>query len=354
MLAESRRNVQVASAMDNNDNDRPGTPDALSPRQRRLSDGDVRAEPRIGEFDDDLENYEEPDRDTDFSSGYGAEDIAEEEETSHLFQDSESQYDPSQLASNPDTGNADTDEPLQSDTSDEDEKWDEEEYLEQEHTDSGWPLRLVVVAAIALVILGIGAYGVLQERADAQEELQELRATLATSISPDDIRDNREALRELQRSNAELAKLAEVLAQENRMLQEAIAALEASLAATPESQAPKSVKPEPAAAAEVSSATPVARQAPAKTTPPKPAPSAPSGGHWFVNFASYTSKSTAETSAAQLKPAAGKTVVVAVVKDGKTYYRVRVIGLADRDEGNKVARGLEKALGVSRLWVGQD
>ena len=42
------------------------------------------------------------------------------------------------------------------------------------------------------------------------------------------------------------------------------------------------------------------------------------------------------------------------VKDGKTYYRVRVIGLADRDEGNKVARGLEKALGVSRLWVGQD
>ena len=340
--------------MDNNNNDRSGAPHALSSQQRRLSDGNDRLEPRMGEFDDDLENYEEPDRDTDFSSGYGTEEIAEEEENSPVFHDSESEYDPSQLASSTDTGNTDIDEPLESDSNDEDEDWYEEEYLEQGQTDTGWPLRLVIVAAIALVILGIGAYGVLQERADAQQELRALRATLATSVSPDDIRDNREALRELQRSNAELAKLAEGLAQENRMLQSAIAELETSLAAAPQIQATTSAKPEAIAAAGASNTTSAARQSPAKQTPPKPAPIASSKGDWFVNFGSYTSKSTAETWAARLKPVTGTTVVVAGVKDGKTYYRVRVIGLADRDEGNKVARGLEKALEVSRLWVGQD
>ena len=63
----------------------------------------------MGEFDDDLENYEEPDRDTDFSSGYGTEEIAEEEENSPLFHDSESRYDPSQLAASTDAGNTDID-----------------------------------------------------------------------------------------------------------------------------------------------------------------------------------------------------------------------------------------------------
>ncbi len=340
--------------MDNNNNDRSGAPHASSYQQRRLSDGDDRLEPRMSEFDDDLENYEEPDRDTDFSSVYGTEEIAEEDENSPLFRDSESPYDPSQRATSTDAGNTDIDEPLESDSNDEDEEWYEEDYLEQGQTDTGWPLRLVIVAAIALVILGIGAYGVLQERADAQEELRALRATLATSVSPDDVRDNREALRELQRSNAELAKLAEGLAQENRMLQGAIAELETSLAAAPQIPATTSAKTEAPAAAETSNAASEAPQSSAKKTPSKPTPIAPSGGDWFVNFGSYTSKSTAGIWAARLKPATGKTVVVAGVKDGKTYYRVRVIGLADRDEGNKVARGLEKALGVSRLWVGQD
>jgi len=340
--------------MDNNNSDRPGAPEALSSQQRQLPGGDGRAEPRMGEFDDELENYEEPDRDTDFSSGYGTEEIAEEEENSPLFHDSESRYDPSQLASSTDAENTHTDDTFASGSDDQDEEWYEEEYLEQGQSDTGWPLRLIIVAAIALVVLGIGAYGVLQERADAQEELRALRATLATSVSPDDIRDNREALRELQRSNAELAKLAESLAQENRMLQGAIAELESSLAAAPQIQPTKSPKTKALPAKDTSTALSAAPQTPARKAQPKPAPSAPAGGDWFVNFGSYSSENTAKTWAARLKPAAGNTVVVPMVKDGKTYYRVRVIGLADRDAGNKVARELENALGVSRLWVGQD
>ena len=338
--------------MTNDNNDRSGPPKGLSAQNRHVPDGDDRLEPRIDSFDDDLENYEEPDRDTDFSSGYRAEEVADEAALDDLRQTDESLYDTPEY--NPSTGQeaAGANEPLEPTTVDEDEPWYEEEYLEEEDRGAGWPLQLIIVAAIALVILGIGAYGVLQERAAAQEELRELRATLATSVSQDEIQGDREALRDLQRSNSELAARAEALAQENRMLQGAIADLEASLTAPPPSPAPDR-KPAKSVAEPVKAAAPT-REKSEKAPPPKSMKSATSEGSWFVNFGSYSSKATAETWAARLKPASGNVVVIAAAKDGKTYYRVRVIGLGSRAAGNKVARGLEAELGVSQLWVGRD
>ena len=40
-------------------------------------------------------------------------------------------------------------------------------------------------------------------------------------------------------------------------------------------------------------------------------------------------------------------------KDGKTFYRVRVIDLPNRDSAEKIARQLEIQYGLSKLWIGK-
>jgi hypothetical protein len=78
-----------------------------------------------------------------------------------------------------------------------------------------------------------------------------------------------------------------------------------------------------------------------------------SGGDWFVNFGSYTVRDTAGTWAAKLKPGAGRVVVLTGDREGKTFYRVRVVDLANRDQAESVARELEAAFDLSKLWVGR-
>ena len=61
-----------------------------------------------------------------------------------------------------------------------------------------------------------------------------------------------------------------------------------------------------------------------------------------------------ESWAKKLKPSAGNAVVAASSKDGKTFYRVRIVGLADRAAARKVAGQLESSYKLPPLWVGSD
>ena len=76
-------------------------------------------------------------------------------------------------------------------------------------------------------------------------------------------------------------------------------------------------------------------------------------GSWFVNFGSYSKRPTAEAWTGRLKPAAGDVVVTTGEKSGRTFYRVRVINLASEEEANRIARKLEQAYQLPRLWVGR-
>jgi cell division septation protein DedD len=62
----------------------------------------------------------------------------------------------------------------------------------------------------------------------------------------------------------------------------------------------------------------------------------------------------AETWASRLKPAAGNVIISPSDINGKTLFRVRVIGLPDRAAAQQVARQLEAEQRVSELWVGKD
>jgi cell division septation protein DedD len=326
-----------------------------------------RREPNFGRFEEDnFEEYDEPDRDTTLSSGFHADEVAGEEEFDDLFagEDSVEAPEPERRAA-PAAPSAvrephDPPEDMEEEPDEEEaEEWaDDDEYYEAGDDGApGWPLRLIVVAAIAVVLVVAGVYGVLQERAATEEELRELRATLATSANQEELRTTRDNLRELQQSHAALMTEAEALSVENRQLRESVAALEAELsateqpAATPEPVEPAAASTEPAPAAPPPAA-PVTP--PPANEPAAPEPAAPLSGPWFVNFGSYSSRELAQSWAARLRPARGEVIVAPGTKDGKTYYRVRVVGLESKSSADLVARQLEAELQVPRLWVGQE
>jgi cell division septation protein DedD len=363
------------NAVSNNDSKARGVTNPPRANDRRVPNND-RREPNFGHFDEgNNEEYEEPDRDTDFSSGYASESVADEDEFEGAFaeDDEEDLFPPENeapLSILIDEAKADLKEALENgseeDETEESDAWleDDEYYEDDVKGGSSWPLSMIAVACVALVLLAVGIYGVMQERAATQAELRDLRATLATSPNREGADTNREVNREKQQSYDTLAAEAKVLTQENQILTEAVAGLNAQLRDLVDEQ---QVQAPPATAKQP---TPVSRRdtlrvrptlpPPVATKPVAPAtavtkPATPvSAERWFVNFGSYSSRTMAKSWAAKIQPAAGKVIVAPGTKDGKTYYRVRVVELTGKGSADKVARQLEKELQVSRLWVGQE
>jgi cell division protein FtsN len=224
------------------------------------------------------------------------------------------------------------------------------------------------VACVALVLLTAGGYGVMQQRAATEEELRQLRAALATTASPEEVKTSREALQNMQQSHDKLSANAEALTLENRRLADTVASLQAQLGvqqAVLTKAVPAANQTEPATAAEVNSPRPVAPPAPVASKAVTPATdaidpatthsaAAASSGPWFVNFGSYASRSAAESWSTRLHPGAGRVIIVPSAKDGQTLYRLRVVGLSSKSSAEEVARKLEGELRVSRLWVGRE
>ena len=365
--------------------------------------GKGRREPVFTDFDDE-DDYEEADRDTDYAAAYEGEPEEEEEYLDPLEDDD---GDPSTewqvlggaaaagTASRPGTRNpwaieddagaaeaiselaaADEEYPLDQDS---DEDWDgddEDDYSdepedfdtgdEDEHRSHGWPLGLVIVGIVALVLLAAGGYGVIQQRSATQEEIRQLQASLATAASPAEVAASRDALREMEQRYTRSEATIDALTLENRRLTDTVAGLESQLAAqqaaqsraagsTPAAPKPAAVQPKPAPKPAPAPA-PRAAPKPASGTAAKTAGAVPagSGGNWFVNFSSYGQRSVAESWVTKLQPSHGKAIVASAVKDGRTFYRVRVVGLADRAQAQEVATQLQATHRVPPLWVGRE
>lgn len=362
------------------------TPENTLERSRRFdanaTGNNVRQEPSFSDLDDlDEDGYEEPDRDTNLAAGYRADSVEEEDEYDHSAEENER----SRVADYRSDIGDDVDASL------EDDDWLEPDD-DRVDEGQGWPLGMIVVGLVALVLLAAGGYGVLQQRAATQEELRELRAALAVA-GPQDAGD-REALQSLQQSYDKLSAQAQALTLENRRLSDTVAGLEAQLGsqqsvpskavaaqdaqvagstAPQEAVAQSSAPPAPAAANIVQDATttppktappttapPRAAQLPAqpkpavKSAPAKPKPASSPTGPWFVNFGTYATRSMADTWASRVRPTAGEVIVAPNDKDGRTLYRVRVVGLGDRESAQQVARKLESDLQVPPLWVGRE
>lgn len=356
-----------------------------------------RREPVFSDFDED-EDFEESDRDTDFASAYEEDELDDEDYPEPLAEDespddtddwqpvtqshewgeeksAEPGKNPWDVAPAPtpdkETASQTTPppppplpDPEEDDFApeDPDDDWDDDydetdeddqDYVEEpQETSQGWPIGLIVVGLVALVLLTAGGYGVIQQRSATQEEVRQLQAALATAASPAEVAASREALQSLEQRYAQQQASFDALLLENRRLEDTVAGLESQLAKQQAAVA-QPVAPKP-------TAKPVAKPPPpaAKPAPPKPAAKpavATSGsGDWFVNFSSYSQRSAAESWSRKLQPAAGRAVVAPVSSNGKTLYRVRIVGLNNRAQAEKVASQLQSAHGVSKLWVGEE
>jgi len=337
--------------------------------------GQPRHDPSFSAFaephDDD---YEEPERDTDFDTTYQTDSVEEDEELDDDFPETDEDNDSFLFGDD-----AAVPHDLDPEDEEESDSWlEKEEVSRQQGTDSRrWPWGLIAVAIVAIVLLAAGGYGVMQQRAATDAELQRLRAALATAASPEQVRASRDALQEMQQSYDKLRADADALALENRRLADTLAGLEAQLdaqqstlsKAAPAAQEPKAavaknstsprvtakpVAPPPAAPKPAAPAAPVPTPVQAPAKPAAATSTASASGPWFVNFGSYAARSMAETWASRLHPVAGKVIIAPNTSGGQTLYRVRIVGLPSRDAAKEVARRLEADQRVSELWVGKE
>lgn len=355
---------------------------------------------RFDDFDED-EVFEESDRDTDFASMYveveeeeqdlpdeSAEEQLELENTVEDFPPRESSDDTDEDTEQEDHSWGDFVDETQNDdatteqwsgteqdhatTSDRDstgeqimpgpgasstameEDWEEEEYYDEEDdSELVLPLGLIIVGVIALVLLAAGGYGVMQDRAALKEEIRQLQATLATTAAPKEVAETRAATQEMSQRNQELEQSLEQLSRENRSLETINAGLEKQLQAQQDALTKPAPIPTPDAKPKPEP-TPAPAAKPATTTATTSAASStPAAGTWFVNFGSYAQRATAESWAKRLQPGAGSVVVSTGEKDGKTFYRVRVIDLTSRELADSTARKLEQKYGLVKLWIGK-
>ena len=336
------------------DGDSETSPDVESKNKQQ------RHESGFGGFNaNDEYEYEEPDRDIDYSSSYstdsedeGFDDASSDDEEQDAFsfeEEGEEEYESDQtLAGEPDDW-------LENEDNDND---------ETEDSTQSWPLGLIAVAAVALMLLAAGGYGVIQERAETVEELRQLRETLTTVASLEDTGASRKALQTLQQSYDGLTINAEALMRENRRLTNAVAELEVQLEASQALLPTGNKVIDTSVSAETKRPAPnnAGPVAPESSTPvlatPQPAGVKPSmtisSGAWFVNVSSYSTRAAAEKWVDKVRPDAGNVIVSASTREGKTYYRVRVIGLANKSAAAQVARKLEATLGLDKLWVGHE
>ena len=215
-------------------------------------------------------------------------------------------------------------------------------------------LLMIAVVVVAVVLLGVGGYGVLQERQRLEAEVRDLQASLATAMSPQESAAAREQIRALEVDKETLLTQVRSLREESAALRDALAAAEAAATASSDDGA-EGTTPGTSVTADTpdtDAAAAAGAEEPQPVVADAPAPAA-GGERWFVNFGSYSRQLVAEQWAEQLDVSDGEVVVQSAASGARTVYRVRVIGLASRDDAERVALGLERSFQLPRLWIGR-
>jgi hypothetical protein len=202
-----------------------------------------------------------------------------------------------------------------------------------------WP---TVAAVLGLSAIGTGGYGwfhaMEQSKTIRSLEFQLKRANQAATVEPVAEQDtlNNERIDELQR---ELALAQERHADEISELAEQNQTLSAKLSSTERALLEASKDNAPAA--------------PDKTKAQKAQQSTAPAGTWFINIQTFSKQTDAAKLATSLSDSPENIQMQSVSVNGKTLYRVRAEGYADKAEADAAAEALVRDFGLSKPWIGR-
>jgi len=194
------------------------------------------------------------------------------------------------------------------------------------------PVWTTVAMGAALVLLVVGGWGAISERSKLTNTVAQLENALAAKSRQGDMTAEEEQI--LQSDNQSLRLQLESLREQYGAVAREIELLQRSVNAQIEQPTPE--------------------ESTAEGTSAAPAPSSNGDGNWFVNVAAYSKQAMAEKWASKISSDASKVVVSAVEVNGKALYRLRIVGIASRQDATRLAGELEKTYGIGPLWVGTE
>ena len=202
-----------------------------------------------------------------------------------------------------------------------------------------WP---TVAATLGLAVIGTGGYGwfhaMEQSKTIRSLEFQLKKANQTTPVEPVTEQGtlNNDRIGELQR---ELALAQERHADELSELEAQNQTLNAKLSSTERALLRARKDNTPAALNE--------------TSPQKAQNSTAPAGTWFINIQTFSKQTDAAKLAESLSGSPENIRVQPVSVNGKTLYRVRAEGYADKAEADAAAEALAQDFGLSKPWIGR-
>lgn len=194
------------------------------------------------------------------------------------------------------------------------------------------PVWTTVAMGAALVLLVVGGWGAISERSKLTNTVVQLENALAAKSRQGDMTAEEEQI--LQSDNQSLRLQLESLREQYGAVAREIELLQRSVNAQIEQPTPE--------------------ESTAEGTSAAPAPSSNGDGNWFVNVAAYSKQAMAEKWASKISSDAAKVVVSTVEVNGKALYRLRIVGIASRQDATRLAGELERTYGIGPLWVGTE
>lgn len=93
--------------------------------------------------------------------------------------------------------------------------------------------------------------------------------------------------------------------------------------------------------------------APVKSVAAKAAAKPAPAGNWVVNLAALTSETAARKEVKRLRAKGIKVEYAQVTSKGKSWYRIRIAGLASKQEAQKQKKLLASNFGINEAWIGK-
>ena len=205
----------------------------------------------------------------------------------------------------------------------------------------------MLVGLVAIVLISVGGWGLLEERGELQARITELERSQSQAKSVSTV--DASALSALETDNAALKLQLDGLYRDYELAMGEIAQLQEATAMPAQGAVGSAAPPQ-------TSETDT-RAASADETPDaeRESGNVNSSGTWFVNVGAFSVLQSAVNLAARLTDGGFNAVMLEIsTDDGETLFRVRIIELDAKEDALQVAQDLESNYGTGPVWIGQN